>query len=272
MQPQADVEIGGRLFSPSLRLMSDEDGRTTILLRDVTERRQLDERRLDFYSMIAHDLRTPLSSITLRVHLMQKDPYIASTPSLNKGVLQIDRNLRSLVAMINDFLELASLDGGRYRLERAEVDLTSLIDKAADDLAPLMEAKAHTWTIRSKSPGQVKVVGDASRLHQALTNLIANAIKFTPDGGDISASVDVTAHDVQISITDNGRGIDPAVLTTLFQRYRRADQSVAGSGLGLMIVREIIEAHGGMVGADSTLGAGSRFWLRLPRKAVVDGA
>jgi signal transduction histidine kinase len=109
------------------------------------------------------------------------------------------------------------------------------------------------------------VMGDEKRLHQVLTNLIANAIKFTPSGGDISASLDISGRDLQISIRDDGPGIEPELATRLFQRYQRADANVAGSGLGLMIVREIVEAHGGTVGVESSPGAGARFWLRLPR-------
>ena len=266
MAPQRDVEIRGRLFSPSLRFMSEEeDGRTSILLRDVTERRLLDERKLDFYSMIAHDLRTPLNAITLRVHLMQKDPQIAASPGLSRGVHQIDHNLRSLITMIDEFLELASLDANTHRIERREVDMSAVLDHAVEQLMPLIEAKSHRFSRRSPRVSDMLVMGDEKRLHQVLTNLIANAIKFTPSGGDISASLDISGRDLQISIRDDGPGIEPELATRLFQRYQRADANVSGSGLGLMIVREIVEAHGGTVGVESSPGAGARFWLRLPR-------
>jgi signal transduction histidine kinase len=260
-----DVEINGRRLSPSVRLVSS-DGRTAVQLRDVTERRLLDERRLDFYSIIAHDLRTPLNSIALRVHMMKKDEHITAVPALARGVQQIDRNLQSLVSMINDFLELASLDADSRQVERAEVDLVELIRTAADDLAPLVEAKGHAFSIRVPDGADARVLGDGRRLHQAVVNLIANAIKFTPEHGEISAAVGVFETHVRIDISDNGPGLDPAVAQTLFQRFSRASKGVPGSGLGLLIVREIVEAHGGMVGIESELGRGACFWVCLPRR------
>jgi two-component system phosphate regulon sensor histidine kinase PhoR len=178
--------------------------------------------------------------------------------------MQIDRNIRSLVTMIDDFLDLARLDASRHGIAREEVDLLSVLDRVVENLMPLIESKSQQWSLRSpRIP--LRVIGDLRRLHQVLSNLIGNAIKFTSNGGEVWATIDLTEHDVQLSIHDTGPGIDPDLTHQLFGRYQRADENVAGSGLGLMIVKEVVETLGGSVGVESTLGAGARFWIRLPR-------
>jgi signal transduction histidine kinase len=263
-ETQSDVKVGSRILSPSVRLVSG-DGHTAIQLRDVTERRLIEERRLDFYSIVAHDLRTPLNSIALRVQLMQRDQHVTAVPSLTRGVQQIERNLQSLVTTINEFLELASVDAGSKHFERAEVDVVELLRNAAEDLGPLLEAKQQSWCIRVADGAEPKILGDGRRLYQAVTNLIGNAIKFTPERGDISADVEVHSEHVRISVRDSGPGLDPVLASTLFERYSRASRSVPGTGLGLLIVREIVEAHGGTVGIETEVGRGACFWMRLSR-------
>ncbi|WP_081426160.1 ATP-binding protein [Sorangium cellulosum] len=263
--PIPDVAIRGRVFSPTLRVLPGGAASSTIVsLRDVTERRLLDERRLDFYSMIAHDLRTPLNAMTLRIANMLDCEDLARTPSLHEDVQKLDGRLRSLVFMINDFLELASLEDAKHRMERKEVDVVRLIADTVEDFRPLLDKKGHTFSGPSRCEGAA-VLGDRRRIAQVLSNLVGNAIKFTPPGGAIAARVEVAQHHVEVSLEDTGVGVAPHVADTLFQRYRRADHSVGGTGLGLMIVREIVEAHGGEVGVESHPGRGSRFWFRLPR-------
>ncbi|WP_437672645.1 ATP-binding response regulator [Sorangium sp. So ce131] len=263
--PTADVEIHGRLFSPTLSVLPGEgDASTIISLRDVTERRLLDERRLDFYSIIAHDLRTPLNAMTLRVANMLSSEDLEGRPTLLEDVQKLDQRLQSLVVMINDFLELASLEGAKHHMDRAEVDVVRLIAETVEDFRPLLEEKGQTFTGPARGE-DAAVLGDPKRLAQVLSNLIGNAIKFTPPGGTIAARVEVKPRSVEVSLADSGCGVAPEIAPSLFQRYKRGEHSAGGSGLGLMIVREIVEAHGGVVGVESSPGRGSRFWFRLPR-------
>lgn len=261
-----DTRVGGRLFSATLRhLPSSKLFRTILSLRDVTESRRLDARRLDLYSIIAHDLRSPLSSIGLRTQLILEGRHGALSSGLAQDVHKIDNNLRALVDMINDFLELASLDSVRYELRRDEVDLATLISDTLDDMRPLLDANSLQWI--SQVETSTKVLGDARRLQQVLTNLIGNAVKFTGSRGKITTRVAKAGGEVEVSISDTGRGIPSESLPTIFERYTRAmerQDKTPGTGLGLMIVREIVEAHGGSVGVESVLGSGSRFWFRLP--------
>ncbi|HEX4352476.1 MAG TPA: ATP-binding protein [Polyangiales bacterium] len=262
-----DVKIGDLLLSPTLRSIGEGQTFSTIVaLRDVTESRRLDARRLDFYSMIAHDLRSPLNTLTMRTELILQGRHGVLPEALARDVHKIDDNLKSLVEMINDFLELARLDNVRYDLLSDDIDIRALIAKTMEDLAPQLDARHLRWL--ADSGETVWVVGDARRLRQVLTNLISNAIKFTSDRGSIATRVIATEREVEISVIDTGSGIAPQKLATLFDRYTRAtdaNDATPGTGLGLMIVREIVEAHGGSVGVESQLDVGSRFWFRIPR-------
>lgn len=263
--PLPDVRVGNRLFAPTVRyLPSDHPARTTIALRDVTARRAADARRLDFYSMIAHDLRTPLSSVLLRVeHILGGGRGLLSA-ELRGDLHKIESALRSMVEMISEFLELARLEGIGRRLSFEPCDLTALTRDVFEELRPLAEASRLRLSVDADDP--VEVRGDRRRLVQVVTNLLSNAIKYTGPGGRITGRVRVTDAFAEVDVADTGEGIDPALLPAIFDRYTRAtDQQKPGSGLGLMIVREIVEAHGGTVGATSRPGAGSTFWFRLPR-------
>lgn len=265
--PLPDVKIGERTFSPSIRILpSDSAANTTIALRDVTARRQADLRRLDFYSMIAHDLRTPLTAVLLRLELISIGKHGVLPASLTADLNKMDASVRTLMAMINDFLELARFEGTGYKIAHEPVDLAGLVQSIAADFQPLMDVEGLTWN-SSGIRRHAVVLGDKSRLTQVISNLFGNAIKFTPRGGSVATTVIVSDGHVEVAVEDTGQGIPAEEVDTLFQRYSRGMQTgraVAGTGLGLMIVREIVEAHRGVVGVESRLGEGSRFWFRVP--------
>lgn len=266
--PIPELSIGGRLFSASLRVLPPNDvARAIISLRDVTEKRQLEERRLDFYSIIAHDLRNPLNVLKLRLARMLTLAQSAAADRLTHEIGRMDGTLDGLVAMINDFLELASLEGASYRLKRKSVDLKALILDVMSEFRPLLESRNQRFEGPVLLGSEDKwVTGDRQRLYQVLSNLISNAIKFTPPEGEICATLEADKSCVRVTIADTGCGIPKQVLPKLFQRYQRAEQHrVAGTGLGLLIVREIVEAHHGTVGVESEPERGTRFWFQLPR-------
>ena len=269
VQTLPDVTIDDEILSPLARLLpSDFGSATTIALRNVTERRNIETRRLDFYSIIAHELRSPLSSVLLRTDFILRGRRGILPAELIADIRKIESNVRSMVALINDFLDLARLEGSGYRLERENVDMAALVAATADDIRPLLEESRLTLEVDLRG-GALEVVGDRRRLVQVLTNLFANAIKFTPAGGKVTVSAGASDGTIEIRVADTGRGIPADAISQLFERYRRARTAspVAGTGLGLMIVREIVEAHGGTVGVESELGKGSTFWVRLPRGA-----
>jgi two-component system phosphate regulon sensor histidine kinase PhoR len=262
-----DIQFGDRVLAPSVRVpLVKGQGEIILALRDVTEQRRMEARRLDFYSIVAHDLRSPLAAITLRADLMLRGRRGLLSPELIEDVRRIQVNSKGLVALINDFLDLARLEAGVYRMDREVVDLGEILEKTMQDLYPLAEAKR--LRVRAETPSdRAYVEGDPRRLGQVFSNLLGNAIKFTKDEGTIVARIVAASDYIEAAIEDTGVGIHPDVLPRVFDRYARADSvrdTVSGTGLGLTIVREIVQAHDGSTGVESRLGSGSRFWFRLP--------
>jgi signal transduction histidine kinase len=266
-RPLPDIEIGDQIFSPTLRaLPSDEQSGLTIALRNVTTRRQKESRRLDFYSMIAHDLRSPLGAMLMRTDMMLRGRRGVLSAELIADLRKMETHMRNLVALINDFLDFARMEEAGHKMERARVDLGALVVETVEDFKPLTDNTQQRLRVEIRD-GQAVALGDRRRLQQVVTNLIANAIKFTHANGNITVRAGADGHWCEVSVEDDGAGIAPEVLPTLFQRYSRGPSSgrdAGGTGLGLLIVREIVEAHGGVVGVHSELGQGSRFWFRLP--------
>ena len=266
--PLPDVRVGDRIFSPTIRALPRDFAATrTISLRDVTAARHNEARRLDFYSIIAHDLRSPLSAMMLRTASMLSGRRGLLSASVTDDIRKIDSNVRSMVALINDFLDLARLEGAGYKLDKEPVDVNALVRVTVDDVRLLAEESQLTVDV-ALSDDRIEIPGDRRRLAQVMTNLLSNAIKFTPSGGKVTARVRLNVDSVELSVEDTGRGIEEAALPTLFERYTRVidpQHHVAGTGLGLMIVREIVEAHGGSVVVRSKPGHGSTFSVKLPR-------
>jgi signal transduction histidine kinase len=264
--PLTDIQIGDRTFSPTIRsLPSSGDASLTIALRDVTSRRQKEARRLDFYSIIAHDLRSPLGAMLMRTDLMLRGHRGVLSAEMVGDLRKMDGNMRRLVALINDFLDFARMEEAGHKMERARVDLAGLFGEVLDEFKPLLESTHQE--IELDVSGEVVALGDKSRLQQVMTNLLANAIKFTPPLGKITLRVRQSGHWCDVSVEDDGPGIPADIVPALFQRYSRGPKScvqTSGTGLGLLIVREIVEGHGGTVGVDSVMGRGSRFWFRIP--------
>ncbi len=264
-----DVALGGRVFAPMMRA-TDIPAGFTISLRDVTETRREETRRLDFYSMVAHDLRSPLTAILLRSSLIRRGKHGILPAGLLGDIEKIESTIHSLVALINDFLDLARLQGAGLKLAREELDVVAVVEEALDELRPLADASGLTLQL-SVPIERIRVLGDRRRLGQVLANLLSNAIKFTSAGGWLRVQVAEGNGSVQVGIQDNGPGIPAEDLPTLFDRFTRArstEHKVVGTGLGLMIVRQIVEAHGGRVWVESKLGQGSAFWFEIPKPSA----
>lgn len=261
-----DVTLGDHIYSPIVGAAPDHGvTRTVIALRDVTEERGIEARRLDFYSIVAHDLRTPLAAVLLRCeHLLRGRRGDLPEPA-RKEVELVRRRLKQMAELLNDFLDIARVDASGIGIDAAEMNLASVVRDAVDHLRSVAE-DASIELHCHECDGLQPIVGDARRLRQVVTNLLSNAIKFTPDGGRVDVRVTRGEHEVSVSVADSGVGIAQSSLGVIFQRYARVvdARSIAGTGLGLMIVREIVEAHRGTVGVESELGRGSRFWFSLP--------
>jgi CheY-like chemotaxis protein/anti-sigma regulatory factor (Ser/Thr protein kinase) len=262
-----DVRLRDEVLAPIARLLPDDFAASaTISFRNVTEARRTEARRLDFYSIMAHDLRSPLSAMLLRSEFILSGGRGILSAELTADLRRIEANVRSMTSLINDFLELARLEGGGYQLVREELDAAALVTAAVEEIRPVVDESRLTITV--EAPGKVPLHADRRRLMQVLMNLLANAVKFTPAGGSITVAARPVGGSVELRVTDPGVGNPEQARASLFQRYQRIEGSRAGTGLGLMIVREIVEAHGGDVGVSSVPGEGSSFWLRLPAGAV----
>jgi two-component system sensor histidine kinase TrcS len=226
-----------------------------------------DRRMRQFITDASHELRTPLAAIHGYAELTRQDSSVL--PEMTEySLARIEAEARRMSALVADLLLLSRLDEGQD-LETAEVDLTALVVDAVNDAA--VYAPTHHW--RTDVPEQpVWVNGDRARLHQTLVNLLSNAGVHTPAGTTVTAAVTSGAGDrgaayVEVTVTDDGPGIDEEVLPHLFERFVRADKSRSGEGgsfgLGLSIAASIVEAHGGSIRAESSSGT-TRFTLRLP--------
>ena len=221
--------------------------------------------RDDFVATLSHELRTPLTSIIGWTAVLRRAPPDA--PTLQRAIDVIDRNARLQTQMVEDLLDMSRILSGKLRLEVQRLDLAPVIEAAIDTVRPAAEAKGVKLLPVFGSAGIVR--GDPARLQQVVWNLLSNAIKFTPRGGRVQLTHRRVGSHVEVSVIDTGQGIAPEFLPHVFDRFRQADSSITrqkgGLGLGLSIVRSIVEMHGGTVEAHSAgAGEGASFTVRLP--------
>lgn len=220
----------------------------------------------EFLATVSHELRTPLNAIVGWTQILRMKNY--SRESFPQAIEVIERNARLQAQIINDIMDVSRIITGKLRLDIQPVQLDSVIDAAIDTVRPATEAKdvKIQLLLDSATP---PVTGDASRLQQVIWNLLSNAVKFTPKGGRIQVRLERVNSSVEITISDTGIGISAEFLPYVFDRFRQADSSTSrqqgGLGLGLAIVRHLIEAHGGTVHVHSDgLDKGATFRVRLP--------
>ena len=225
----------------------------------------------EFLATLSHELRTPLNGILGWSQIMKQDN--ANTEVIAQGLEVIERNVRAQAKIIEDLLDMSRIISGKLRLDMQRVDLSSVVQAAVETARPTAEAKGiRLQTVIDPLDG-VLVSADVNRLQQVLWNLLSNAVKFTPKGGRIKVLLERINSNLEISVIDTGEGIKPEFLAFVFDRFRQADASTTrrhgGLGLGLSIVRQLVELHGGSVRVKSDgLGHGSSFIISLPLTVV----
>ena len=229
----------------------------------------------EFLATLSHELRTPLTAIFGWVQLMKATPGNADTTG--KAVEALDRNIRIQQKLIEDLLDVSRIISGKIILDVHRLDLDEVIDAALESVMPSIKAKEIRIERDPGDPSARYVKADRARLQQVLWNLLTNAVKFTPKGGKILLSKRRMQGHVELRVTDTGEGIPPEFLPHLFERFAQANGSTTrvhgGLGLGLSIVRNLIEMHGGTVRAESQgTGKGATFTIELPVSSVEDTA
>ena len=226
----------------------------------------------EFLAMLGHELRNPLSPILTALELMKlrKDPGSARERTV------IERQVTHLTRLVDDLLDVSRIARGKVELKNTIVEMAEVVAKAIEMASPLLEQRAHTLKVDVARRG-LRVEGDATRLSQVVSNLLTNAAKYTPPGGRISVRATKIDSEVVLSVRDTGIGVSAEVLPKIFDLFvqdRQAlDRSQGGLGIGLTIVRSLIERHGGSVSAHSDgAGKGSEFVVRLPAAAGQDTA
>ncbi len=269
-----------RSFLTRVTPLRDEDGRVVRWFgtnTDVEELRSAlkqaeDANRMkdEFLATLSHELRTPLTSILGWARMLSGGQL--SEAHTARALETIERNAKAQSQLIEDILDVSRVITGKLRLEVQPVDLTALIESSIDAVLPAAEAKGIRLQ-RVLDSGASMVSGDPARLQQVVWNLLSNAIKFTPKDGRVQVKLERIDSHVEIIVTDNGQGISPDVLPFVFERFRQADSTSTrahgGLGLGLAIVRHLVEMHGGTVEAESYgKDHGSAFTVKLPLVAV----
>jgi PAS domain S-box-containing protein len=286
--------VGGKLREVEFVSNVYEEGNHQVIqcnIRDITDRKLVEEERRqlldscriahaeadaangikdEFLALLSHELRTPLTSILGWSRLLADSNLDDAT---SKRALEIIlRNARAQEQLIDDLLDISRIITGKLRLDVRPVELASIIETVVDSVRPAADARSiHLQTVFDSRTGAIS--GDPGRLQQIIWNLLTNAIKFTPEGGAVKVGLARNNSHVEVSVSDTGQGIAPEFLLHIFDRFRQSDSSSTrrhgGLGLGLSIVRQLVELHGGTVTAQSQgEGAGTTFKVVLPVLSV----
>jgi signal transduction histidine kinase len=264
--------------------MHDEDGRTVgsvITFRDVTEKRAAalaaeNERRYreaeaqnrakdNFLATLSHELRTPMTSILGWVQFLRSGEY--SPEELREALHMIENSAQLQKRLIDDMLDVSRIILGKFQVDLRPTHLSDIVEAAVTNARPDAAERGVRLTSDVVRPPDDVVEADATRLQQVIGNILSNAIKFTPPGKQVDLRLERIDHKMQISVHDEGEGIEPSFLPHVFERLRQADASAkrSGLGLGLAIARHIIDLHHGDIRAESEgLGKGARFTVTLP--------
>jgi len=219
----------------------------------------------EFLMVLAHELRNPIASIGAAARLLRESD---SQEQRRWAGEVIERQNAQLARLVEDLMDASRLGRGNVRLEKERLELGDVVGRAVDAVRPLMDRRSHELTV-AVSPGPLAVEGDPMRLEQVLVNLLANAAKYTDDGGRVRLEAGREGRDLVITVRDTGRGILPEMLPRVFEMFSQAertlDRAQGGLGLGLAIVQRLVALHGGSVSAASDgPGEGSEFVVRLP--------
>jgi signal transduction histidine kinase len=235
----------------------------------IAQLRQLEQLKSDFLSTVSHELKTPLTAIKTAIGLLGESRALRS-PTEERLLRNMQRNEERLAALVSDLLDMARLESGQMTLGQQTLDVSEIVQEAVNILRPLAEAK-HQQIVVDLPANPGLVWADRRRLEQVLVNLLANAVKFAPQKGQVRVTVSPLPVGSSapsllcVSVSDNGPGIPPEEQAHIFDRfYRGSERRTGGTGLGLSIAKSLVELHGGQLWVESEVGTGSTFRFTLP--------
>ena len=239
-----------------------------ITIHDLTKEKQLEEMKLDFVSMAAHELRTPITSISGYLSVFM-DEMKGKIPQSEVELLdKIEFASKQLLSLVDNMLNVSKIERGVFSVTVAPMDFVDLVDKIVSELVDRAKSKGQTLEWQKPTTPFPQVEGDIIRLGEVLTNLISNAIKYTQPNGHVKVELELKDNEIITHVKDNGRGIPPESIPNLFQKFYRVvsklEQSSKGNGLGLYISKAIVEVHHGKIWVESEVGKGTTFSFSIP--------
>jgi PAS domain S-box-containing protein len=247
---------------------SDAEKAYYCVVSDISARREVERLKQEFVSMMSHDLRTPLMSIQAALSLLSIGASGDLSPSAKRNVIDAERNISYIISLINSLIDVERMDSAKLNVHCVPTEVLPLLEAAIQAVRSLATNKGITLECAKIDP-DLEVNADGDRVIQVLINLLSNALKFSPRDTTIRLIAVINPDNIELQVSDEGRGIPEDQLDTVFARFAQVKESDAtqhkGSGLGLAICKSIVEAHGGSIGARSSEGKGTTFWFTLPR-------
>ena len=239
-----------------------------ITIHDITKERELEDMKLDFVSMAAHELRTPLTAIKGYISILQEEILPLLNDHQKTFFTRMQHSSEHLMALVENILNVSKIERGALKLELQAVDLDKCINEVLDELKYRAGEKQIALSYTNKLGKGVTALADEFRISQVLTNLLANAVNYTPSGGKVTIWTERVGREIITHIEDNGEGIPKEALSHLFTKFFRVsgklEQGSKGTGLGLYITKSIVENHKGRIWVTSEVGKGSIFSFSLP--------
>ncbi|HJY80131.1 MAG TPA: ATP-binding protein [Candidatus Binatia bacterium] len=258
---------GDRYLLPRATPVYEEQGGivgATVILQDITRLRRFDELRNDMVATVAHEFRTPLTSLRMAIHLCLEQAVGPVTEKQADLLYAAREDCERLQAMVDDLLDLSRIETGRVEMRKRPTSITALLEATLETHRVLSEEQGVQLVV-TPLPVDEEVLADPERVALVLSNLVSNALRHTPAGGQITLRAQSTNGWVRFEVTDTGAGIPVEYRSHLFEKFYRVPGTPAdGAGFGLFIAKEIVEGHGGEIGVKSEEGRGSTFWFTLP--------
>ncbi|QKJ29439.1 PAS domain S-box protein [Mucilaginibacter mali] len=259
--------LGRRVYDYILVPVINEQGEVESIAgttRDISEIKANEQRKNDFISMVSHELKTPLTSVISYVQITQKRAAENNDQVSADMLTRAGKQLNKMTNMINGFLNVSRLESGHIQIDHKPFNLALLVQEIKEEaMATIYSHKVLFWPM-----DEIWVNADREKIGQVFNNLLSNAVKYSSTGSQINIACIAMGNDVQVSVTDEGMGINPPDLPRLFERYYRVKEAeishIAGFGIGLYLCAEIIKRHGGTIWAESEPGKGSTFYFKLP--------